>query len=99
MSGRRKVLTRCKLGDSGWIVTILSATFCVFAGMVSVTRKTPAPYELKYPANFGSRFTIPADNPTTQEKLDIIAFFGMLTDSTFITNPAFSNPHSISKAQ
>lgn len=34
-----------------------------------------------------------------QEKQDIIAFFGMLTDSTFITNPAFSNPHSISKAQ
>ncbi|MEJ0034322.1 MAG: cytochrome c peroxidase [Bacteroidota bacterium] len=25
------------------------------------------PYELKYPANFGSRFTIPADNPITKE--------------------------------
>lgn len=67
MSGRRKVLTRCKLGGSGWIVTILSATFSVFAGMVSVTDKTPVPHELKYPANFGSRFSIPTDNPTTQE--------------------------------
>lgn len=34
-----------------------------------------------------------------QEKKDIIAFFGMLTDSAFLSNPAFSNPHSISKAQ
>lgn len=25
------------------------------------------PYHLKFPANFGSRFTIPADNPTTRE--------------------------------
>ncbi|GGM83427.1 methylamine utilization protein [Dyadobacter beijingensis] len=50
---------------SGWAVTILTAAFCVFAGLIA--RKTPAPYELKYPANFGSRFTIPADNPTTQE--------------------------------
>ncbi|MBD0260519.1 MAG: cytochrome-c peroxidase, partial [Cytophagales bacterium] len=27
----------------------------------------PVPYELHYPANFGGRFTIPADNPTTRE--------------------------------
>lgn len=67
MSGGRKVLTRYKLWGSGWVVTILSATFCVFASLISVTHKTPAPYELKYPANFGSRFVIPADNPTTQE--------------------------------
>lgn len=67
MSVRRKVWTEYKSGRSGWVVTILSATFCVFAGLVSVTHKTPAPYALKYPANFGSRFTIPADNPTTQE--------------------------------
>ncbi|WP_240543754.1 cytochrome-c peroxidase [Spirosoma foliorum] len=25
------------------------------------------PYMLHYPASFGGRFTIPADNPTTQE--------------------------------
>lgn len=67
MSGSRKALTRYKARGFGWMVTILSATFCVFAGMISVTRQTPVPYELKYPANFGSRFTIPADNPTTQE--------------------------------
>lgn len=67
MSGRRKVLTEYKLVSSGWIVAILSATFCIFAGMVSITHKAPVPYKLKYPANFGSRFTIPPDNPTTQE--------------------------------
>ncbi len=27
----------------------------------------PVPYELRYPANFGNRFTIPANNPTTRE--------------------------------
>jgi cytochrome c peroxidase len=28
-----------------------------------------------------------------EEKKELIAFFNMLTDSTFISNPAFSNPH------
>jgi cytochrome c peroxidase len=32
-------------------------------------------------------------NLTKQEKTDIIAFLTMLTDSTLITNPAFSDPH------
>mgnify|MGYP000881321252 CR=1 FL=1 len=32
---------------------------------------------------------------TKSEKADLTAFLGMLTDSTFITNPAFSNPHPI----
>ncbi|MFN8354379.1 MAG: cytochrome c peroxidase [Spirosomataceae bacterium] len=30
---------------------------------------------------------------TAQEKADIIAFLHLLTDTTFIHNPAFSNPH------
>lgn len=30
---------------------------------------------------------------TAKEKADIISFLKMLTDSTFISNPAFSNPH------
>ena len=30
---------------------------------------------------------------TPQEKQDVIAFLHMLTDSTFITDPRFSNPH------
>jgi cytochrome c peroxidase len=34
---------------------------------------------------------------TTQEKKDIVSFLHMLTDSTFITNPAFSDPHQTSK--
>lgn len=34
---------------------------------------------------------------TKVEKEDIIAFLNMLTDSTFIQNPAFSNPHLATK--
>lgn len=34
---------------------------------------------------------------TNGEKSDIIAFMGMLTDSVFVTNPAFSNPHPVLK--
>lgn len=32
---------------------------------------------------------------TSQEKTDIIAFLQLLTDSTFITNPLFSNPFNV----
>ena len=32
---------------------------------------------------------------TKDEKADLTAFLGMLTDSSFITNPAFSNPHPV----
>ena len=32
---------------------------------------------------------------TKDEKADLTAFLGMLTDSSFITNPAFSNPHPL----
>ncbi len=32
---------------------------------------------------------------TWDEKADLTAFLGMLTDSSFITNPAFSNPHPV----
>lgn len=32
---------------------------------------------------------------TKAEKADLTAFLGMLTDSTFISSPAFSNPHPL----
>jgi cytochrome c peroxidase len=32
---------------------------------------------------------------TTEEKKDIIAFLNMLTDSTFITDPRFADPHQL----
>ena len=34
---------------------------------------------------------------TSHEKSDILAFMNLLTDSTFITNPAFSDPNQPSK--
>lgn len=46
----------------------------VFCGIILFTSAVPderTPYELKYPANFGSRFTIPTDNPTTQEGVSL----------------------------
>lgn len=50
----------------GWAATGLIASFCLFCSLISATR-APEPYALKYPANFGSRFTIPTDNPVTKE--------------------------------
>lgn len=35
---------------------------------------------------------------TVEEKKQLIAFLNMLTDSSFITNPRFSNPHLLSAA-
>ncbi|MFD2454378.1 hypothetical protein [Ideonella paludis] len=31
---------------------------------------------------------------TTQDKADLVAFLKTLTDSDFLTNPKFSNPHA-----
>lgn len=36
---------------------------------------------------------------TVKEKSDVISFLKMLTDSTFINNPTFSNPHLSSKVR
>lgn len=49
---------------TGWGTLSLTACFFLFCALI---QNTPTPYVLTYPANFGGRFTIPADNPTTQE--------------------------------
>lgn len=42
--------------------------FLLLFGLVSLSSgKKPQPYPFKYPANFGGRYVIPADNPTTTE--------------------------------
>nr|WP_295928895.1 cytochrome c peroxidase [uncultured Dyadobacter sp.] len=56
-----------RLKRSGWVLTGLIASFCLFCSLVCTTGRAPEPFTLAYPANFGSRFTIPADNPTTKE--------------------------------
>lgn len=53
--------------QSGWILTGLIASFCLFCNLISTTNHAPEPFTLEYPANFGSRFTIPAANPMTKE--------------------------------
>ncbi len=49
-----------------------TAFACLFFGVLSsffITERsvTGDPYELRYPANFGSRFVIPEDNPLTKD--------------------------------
>jgi cytochrome c peroxidase len=54
--------------QSGWIFTGLIVSFFLFCGLTqSFKNETPTPYPLLYPANFGGRYTIPKDNPTTKE--------------------------------
>jgi cytochrome c peroxidase len=52
-----------------WLVGLIGLIF--IAGAVAWTSADDpmptGPYALHYPASFGGRFTIPADNPTTQE--------------------------------
>ena len=57
-----------KIKRSGWLSAGLILSFCLFCGLVK-SRQTAetTPYKLQYPANFGGRFTIPEDNPTTKE--------------------------------
>ena len=57
-----------KMKRSGWLFAGLIASFCLFCGLTkSLQVAETTPYTLQYPANFGGRFTIPADNPTTRE--------------------------------
>lgn len=54
--------------QSGRFFTSLIAPFFLFCGLTqSFKNDKPTTYTLLYPANFGGRYTIPADNPTTKE--------------------------------
>jgi cytochrome c peroxidase len=70
MKQRRRFKTTQKHG-SGWLKVSLAACFFVFCALI---QNVPTPYVLTYPANFGGRFTIPADNPTTQEGVELGRF-------------------------
>lgn len=53
------------------MVTLVLACSCILLVSATDFQESPpietGPYELKYPANFGNRFTIPDDNPLTKE--------------------------------
>ncbi|NIJ52521.1 cytochrome-c peroxidase [Dyadobacter arcticus] len=52
----------------GWLKASLVCAFFISCGIIqSFQGKNTEPYVLQYPANFGSRFVIPANNPTTKE--------------------------------
>jgi cytochrome c peroxidase len=59
-------------GKTGWkygVVSLFSAFF--FLSFIAVEHDKPDPYTLNYPAYFGGRFTIPEDNPMTEEGVQL----------------------------
>lgn len=53
---------------SGWFFIGLIACFFLFCSLSQIFPDgKPQPYILKYPSNFGGRFVIPENNPTTKE--------------------------------
>jgi cytochrome c peroxidase len=60
--------TKFRKYQSSWFFTSLIACFFLFCGLThSFENQKPTPYTLRYPTNFGGRYTIPEDNPTTKE--------------------------------
>ena len=65
MKLKRKIFIHTK---TGWYFTGLFASFFLFCSLIQILPdQKPHPYPLKYPSNFGGRFTIPENNPTTKE--------------------------------
>ena len=70
---KRTFWSKQKKIKPGWQIAVLIGSFFLFCGLVqSYDDGRPQAYPLKYPANFGSRFTIPADNPTTKEGVYLV---------------------------
>ncbi|GLU55460.1 cytochrome-c peroxidase [Dyadobacter frigoris] len=65
MKLKQEISSRTK---SGWFVISLIASFFLFCSLIRIfPDRKPQPYILKYPSNFGGRFVIPENNPTTKE--------------------------------
>ncbi|MBD2704974.1 cytochrome-c peroxidase [Spirosoma sp. BT702] len=68
-----------------WTLGIIGIIALGMASWKAVDDPVPTgPYTLQYPASFGGRFTIPADNPTTQEGVYLgrLLFYEPLLSST-----------------
>jgi cytochrome c peroxidase len=64
----RNLLKTVLTNRPGWLKASLVCAVFISCGLIrSFQGKNVEPYVLQYPANFGSRFVIPADNPTTKE--------------------------------
>lgn len=53
------------------MVTAILVTVASLVLLSFIQPSTPEPYQLNYPAYFGSRFTIPEDNPMTREGVQL----------------------------
>ncbi len=74
-----------------WITGGLPVAFFFISVLLTAFEiRHPEPFVLDYPANFGSRFSIPADNPTTQE--------GVYLGRMLFYEPMLSADNSISCA-
>jgi cytochrome c peroxidase len=54
-------------GHKGLTVFLLLAVVVVLSGWGYLDKVETGPYQFNYPANFGNRINIPADNPTTKQ--------------------------------
>lgn len=67
-----------KRKNKGWTLGVFGLLFPFFlASFHANSPEQPKPFKLAYPAYFGGRFTIPADNPLTEEgvKLGRMLFY------------------------
>jgi len=68
MAVMRNLLKTVLQNNQGWFKASLGCAVFISCGLVQgFQNKNTEPYVLKFPTNFGSRYVIPADNPTTKE--------------------------------
>jgi cytochrome c peroxidase len=65
---QQKSVSRYRKYGGRLVATVYCGTVFLLSGLIqSFPDQNPQPYTFRYPANFGSRFLIPDNNPTTRE--------------------------------
>ncbi len=63
---------RLKIENRGLVLQVFGLLFTFFLFSFIIGKSSdPKPFTLTYPAYFGSRFTIPEDNPLTEEGVEL----------------------------
>lgn len=69
---QQKSVSRDRNYGSRLAATVCCVIFFLLCGLIqSFPDQKPRPYTFRYPANFGSRFLIPDNNPTTREGVQL----------------------------